>query len=353
MQELLSGDEYDLDDGEEKGKRKSRIIQIDEDCEDKIIVIPRKKKEEETVVKKGKILHRPVDESDDEVVQIVPETEPKIKIIENITITPTEEEEVKEIVEEEETAKRRSNSKRKSSISILENIKVEDLKEADIGERISDIVEKFVHNKSTGEICMNLSLELAEPLSDDCEIAESKALPKERKRKSDESVEKSPAIKKRKSNEIESQNETKVKRRSMSESRDEIIPNSELLKERRLSRSVEKLPIKKKSKKKKKVVDDLRVGTLNMFDQLINEEKRNRPVRQINPTKKLDDLSKWRIEKLDMKPSTSSITTEEKELFKRVDRKFHAKDFRNQMIYDSKRVKRVETKKLLSKKGAF
>lgn len=329
IDELLSGEEYDL------SSEKNDDLQLNnsKDC------------------KSGRIAQRPVDEMDEqEDVIIVNEEkkENKIKILENITLNPPNNE-----IQDASLMKRRSNHKRTSSISILENLKVEDLKETDIGERISDIVESFCNNKSKGEISMNLSLEYAENSSSS---EDNDSMRISRKRKSDESedyskkLESPPSKKSRKSIQQD-------KNRRHSVSFDETVNENKIdSTKRRLSKSAEKLPIVKKlkSKKDKKQMNDLKQQTFNIFDQLINEEKKNRPVRKIFPSRQLEQTNNtWRVEKVVVKPSTTSITKEERAVFSKMERKIHPKDFKNQMLYNKNRVARVDTKKLLDKKRAF
>ncbi|KAG5899986.1 hypothetical protein JTB14_034555 [Gonioctena quinquepunctata] len=94
--------------------------------------------------------------------------------------------------------------------------------------------------------------------------------------------------------------------------------------------------------------EDLRTHTFSLLNQLITDVK-NRPRRVVKPSTSEVDPSmdtSWVVEEDDIKPSTSTVTKEEIENFKLM-KKMHPKDFRNQMLYDSSRVKRVETKKLL------
>lgn len=121
---------------------------------------------------------------------------------------------------------------------------------------------------------------------------------------------------------------------------------------RRLSKSLSEIETEtKKSKRRKKNrkprhdspdVNDLKTGTLNLLEQLVTDVK-NRPKRIIKPSSSIPEGT-WNVSPVSsMKPSTSSATRP----------KPHPKDFKNQLLNDPSRARRIETKKLLKKKGLY
>ncbi|KAG5879352.1 hypothetical protein JTB14_030983 [Gonioctena quinquepunctata] len=340
--DLLSGDEYDL--GDEKTIRKSRIIPIDK-FEGDVIRLPKKEK---PVPPKKRSRIIPVssssgDESDDDSVEVV-----------------SQDSEAPEAVETFETPRNR-----KSSITIIENINVNDIKDVDLSQRIHHLVDSFCTTiPRQGDISMNLSLEYAgneRPTEMSSKELKSQT-PKSKVKRSSTSSKASPVV--------------PIKKPRLSVSLDDIenLDDSQdgTKKRKRLSKSNEELSMSTKSKKNKKKAkkekddggskkerlsyseEDLRTHTFSLLNQLITDVK-NRPRRVVKPsTSKVDPSmdTSWVVEEADVKPSTSTVTKEEIENFKLM-KKMHPKDFRNQMLYDPSRVKRVETKKLLKKKGAY
>ncbi|CAG9839888.1 unnamed protein product [Diabrotica balteata] len=360
--ELLPGDEYDLEN--EQNQKHSRIINVDDRDED-VIKIKRKIKPE---AKKRKSRIIKVDDSSEseEVVDLVSDQEG--------SVNPNSEESDQASPKAETT---QENGKPKTSIRIIENIDVKEIKDTSLSERINHLVGTFCTTiPQTGDLSMNLSLEYA-----------SKASPEGKKRRS----------KKRKSKDFQrrsiSEEETvptktpklveevflpeSVKnvptRPRLSLSMTEDAPSmSEKSLKRRLSKSMDdvekevKKHKKKKSKKSRQKAESHKKSSLNtgrdidldglsfgLLHQLLTDVK-NRPRRMIKPsTSRRDNLDNaWIVELgVDAKPSTSEVSKKETDEFKK--QKIHPKDFRNQMLYNSSRVKRIETKQLLKKRVYF
>ncbi|KAL1512728.1 hypothetical protein ABEB36_002269 [Hypothenemus hampei] len=359
--ELLSGDEYDLD--QEKKEKTSRIINTDNLSDEDLILIP--KKEKPVSAKKSRII-RPSDDSSDEE-----ETEPvsgenkttqktitdltrddSVQIIETL-VTENSKPDISnstEILNESHNSSEKRQ--RKSSLTIQENIKIVGNTNPKLSERINSLVESFCSTMTKGEISMNLSLEFQdsdkkESTNDSIQILSDIKLCPPISDKNDED-----------SNKIESNvtepRKIKNMKRRLSKS------TSEVYKEQTLAK-------KRKTKKKKKTksntasedeeallhsAEDLKAATLNIMDQLVTDV-RNRPKRLIKPSRPDNANTSWVVTEIpNPKPSKSSASHEEKiPLANRL--KFHPKDFKNRTLMDNNRVKRTETKKLLQKKGVF
>nr|CAH7743877.1 unnamed protein product [Callosobruchus chinensis] len=257
-------------------KRRSRIIDVDN--EDTDLIIPKKEK-------RGKRSSRGTSDAEDAVVP-VEETYESSK--------PT-------VQSQPET------SARKSSITILENVNVKDIKDPCMSERIHSLMESFTTNIKEGDIAMNLSLEY----TNDSVLGK-----KAKKRKSDSSEAEEAGSKKTKIN-VQDSNTAVTS---------------------------------KKSKKKPKITssEDLKTKTFSLMNQLITDVK-NRPKRSIKPSLNME--SSWAVEKVKAKPSVSMIGKKEIEEFKA--KKVHPKDLRQKLLYNSGRVNRIDTKTLLKKRAGI
>ncbi|VEN45290.1 unnamed protein product [Callosobruchus maculatus] len=268
--------------GKSKGsKKRSRII-IDIDKEDTDVIIPKKEKRNSRIIPHDSSEEENKFEADDAVVpdeETYDNTEPSVHL-------------------------RPEASARRSSITILENVNVKDIKDPGMSERIHSLMESFTTHIKEGDIAMNLSLEYSND-----SIVEKKA----KKRKSD-----SPkaGAKKSKIN-VEEHNTAKTS---------------------------------KKSKKKRRIdsSEDLKTKTFSLMNQLITDVK-NRPKRSIKPSLNME--SSWAVEKVKAKPSVSMIGKKEIEEYQA--KKVHPKDLRQKLLYNSGRVNRVDTKTLLKKRAGI
>ncbi|CAH1169548.1 unnamed protein product [Phaedon cochleariae] len=362
--ELLPGEEYDLEDTKHK-KRKSRIINV-ENIESDVITIERKEK---PVKPKRKSRIISVSSSSEEDIEVDPTAEsPTIETKEDIVPSTSQ------LMSDQGSSRRRSSS----SITIIENINVQDIKDTALSERIHSLVDNFCTTiPKKGDISMNLSLEYARKSSSEDSLCSEKPEIKSTivAQKSPKVVQKAPKAEetggkrrsvKRTSSSYEEESPSKKGR--LSTSLEDLNDDTQKhTPKRRLSQSLEELETKKRKKKTKKAKKakeeapskrrrsssegDLQTQTFSLMNQLITDV-RNRPKRVIKPTTSKPDASEsWVIDVADMKPSTSIVTRREMENFKK--NKRHPKDFRNEMLYDSSRVKRMDTKTLLKKKGAY
>ncbi|XP_050515490.1 myb-like protein X [Diabrotica virgifera virgifera] len=361
--ELLSGDEFDL--GNEQTKKKSRIINVD-DRDEEVIKIKRKIKPE-PIKRKSRIIKMEDSSDDEEVVDLVSDQEG--------SVNPTSEESdqaspKKDTIQE--------TVKPKSSIRIIENVDVREIRDTTLSERINQLVDTFCTTiPQTGDVSMNLSLEYAGKASPEEKKKRSKRRKsKDFQRKSiseEENLPKTPKLAEEVSLAESLKNVPTKPRLSLSMTEDDPSTSEQSLK-RRLSKSMDdvekeiKKRKKKKSKKsrqkaesyKKSSADSNSVKDINLDELsfgLINgllTDVKNRPRRMIKPStsKRFDLDNNWTVELgVDAKPSTSEISKKETEEFKKP--KIHPKDFRTQMLYSSSRVKRIETKQLLKKRAYF
>ncbi|XP_057657327.1 MATH and LRR domain-containing protein PFE0570w-like [Diorhabda carinulata] len=402
--ELLPGDEYDLDDSETK--KKSRIINI-EDSNDDVIKINRKPKPEPKK-RKTRIIKMESSSESEEVVDITSNNENKSDTLKRLSIDKDR------------------KSSRKSSITIIEDIKVNEIKDAVLSNRINQLVDTFCTTiPKKGGVSMNLSLEyaghsspetpqkskklkfhknraemkesrLSVSLNENMEesknthmnnlsldkIASEKPKKKSRgkKRKSSDEEQIVPCKElrlttspKEKVNEEQLQNESSI---DAKETPSDQLKTTKKIKGKKRKSTTEIQTVspnenenvnmeakKKKSKKNHKPNktedkitpctnnSDLQSKTFSLLNQLVTDVK-NRSRRMMRPSTIQDTDENWCVENnVKVKPSTSTVTEKEKETFKK--QKFHPKDFRNQMLYNSNRVNRVETKKILQKKGVY
>ncbi|CAH2007487.1 unnamed protein product [Acanthoscelides obtectus] len=288
-EKLLPGHEFDLEiDCSTRKKRKSRIINVDNEDTDVIImsekgksVKPRKASSQETSNESSSS-----ESKSDTEDAIVPQDKSAEKA-------------------EPATQAKSETPFRRSSITILENVNVKDIKDPGMSERIHSLMESFTTNLKEGDISMNLSLEY---INDG--ISESKL----KKRKSESSE--------------EGESDTKKAKVELDEGNVVAVSS-------------------KKSKKKKhktSVTDDLKTKTFSLMSQLITDVK-NRPKRLVKPSTTME--SSWTVENAKAKPSVSMITKKDIEEFKA--KKAHPKDLRQKLLYDSGRVKRVDAKTLLKR----
>ncbi|XP_072395803.1 uncharacterized protein [Diabrotica undecimpunctata] len=360
--ELLPGDEYDL--ANEENKKQSRIINVDDRDED-IIKIKRKIKPE-AKKRKSRIIKVEDSSESEEVVDLISDQEG--------SVNPNSEESDQASPKTETT---QGTGKPKTSIRIIENIDVKEIKDTSLSERINQLVGSFCTTiPQTGDISMNLSLEYASKASPDGKKRRSKKRKSKDFQRRSISEEETVSTKTPKLDEevflSESVKNVPTKPR-LSVSMTEDAPSmSEKSLKRRLSKSMDdiekevKKHKKKKSKKSRQKAESHKKSSLNsgrdidldglsfgLLQQLLTDVK-NRPRRMIKPsTSRRDNLDNaWIVELgVDAKPSTSEVSKKETDEFKK--QKIHPKDFRNQMLYNSSRVKRIETKQLLKKRVYF
>nr|CAI5832112.1 unnamed protein product [Callosobruchus analis] len=371
--DLLPGYEFDLEDvDEDKGtKRKSRIINIDNEDRD-VIVMPKKERSQTNKDKKRKSRIINVDNEDTDVI-IVPkkeqsrtsrkasspptednilpdyETSPESvgknkgdKRSQSIDVDNEDEDAIipkkgrrrrrltphdsssqedksdaeDDAVRGEETYENTDStaysqseaSARRSSITILENVNVKDIKDPSMSERIHSLMESFTTHIKEGDIAMNLSLEYT----------------------NDKNVEKK--AKKRKSDSSET-DEAGAKKTKINAQDDNVEATSK----------------KSKKKLKRDSAEDLKTKTSSLMNQLITDVK-NRPKRSIKPSLNME--SSWAVEKVKAaKPSVSMIGKKEIEEYQA--KKVHPKDLRQKLLYNSGRINRIDTKTLLKKRGGI
>ncbi|XP_017779611.1 PREDICTED: titin homolog [Nicrophorus vespilloides] len=419
--ELLSGNEYDISDVDKKDKKKSkkkrsRILSISEsDNED----AEKTKSSEEVVdiqetknVRKSKSPMKAVNQ---------------IEVLSNITICQADEEELSdenvgveeekqeskvivsdennEIEESEKISdsfikdKSRRKSKKRTSISLQENLKLSELTDETINEKIAKAVDFFCSSikDSSGNVSLNVSLDYANNSSDD----ESKPSPPKKKKISiGSTVASKPKVVENKA-EIslnESKTEKKLKRKSLtvepeipdSDNNDKLQSKNSPNKNKR--RSTEKTKIKnnienianeeepnaadeappKKKKKAKKnakdspVLDNIPTQHIEYLpESLITELAKNTKVslRENSPINKNKTLKKkkiriaptmigsddWDIESMTrIKPSKSSIKPPVKMQLQKQQDDLPVNDFRNRKIISSSR--REDFKKILKTK---
>ncbi|XP_060516635.1 uncharacterized protein LOC132696057 [Cylas formicarius] len=257
----------------------------------------------------------------------------RIIMVSNSSDEDTHEEQVFKVENQNEelpNLKNVSTSKRRS-LSIQESLVLDGSNEQ-LTERINTLVDTFCTSIGKGEISLNLSLEY-------------------------ETMTGNSAGEK---NEKTSREVHKTRKASLS--LDEIDQlESPVKKKRRLSRSLEILgegvprhKVKKSKKTRRKHEserEDLRAG-FNIINHLVSDVKK-RPRRTIRPTvANTDANSSWVATKAtNVKPSTSLVSKKTK--LEMTSLKFHPKDFKNKILADDNRVKRVETKTLLKSRGIF
>lgn len=333
--ELLSGEEYDLgiDKSEKpndksKKPKKSRIINVENNESD--IILVNKKKEPVHSKKRSRIVV--ISSSSDEESSNKKFDDKSDNKIENVSLDILEKSQSNST---ESVNKPRKETTRKSSITILENVNINDIKDSALSERISGLVNSFCTQIKKGDISMNLSLQYeGENSSEDCKekSLSLKEYPNKRRSESDD-------------------NTSPIKKMKMGSSLENIRVSKQNLK-RRLSKSVENISINKKhNHKRRKIQTHCSSDSFSLFDGLVTDVK-NRPKRTIKPSStEITMNGTWIVDVADVKPSTSIVTKRELEVFKQ--KKIHPKDFRHQMLYDSSRVKREDSKAMLRKRGAY
>lgn len=263
---------------------------------------------------------------------------------------------------------------RRSSLSIHENIVVDGIKDLTVSKRINTLVETFCSTVKKGEIALNLSLEyedLPESSAKETDMAENIHILS--------NVRYCPRVdpnfdqKDNSSNDAESEKELNISdepvqdlrqvlnkknlKRRLSKSLSEVYEEQKDAKRRKKHKKVkqatsEEKIFEKSGKQKRSLRPDLseKLGSFSLMNQLITDVK-NRPRRAIKPTKADSEAyNSWTTTKiLNLKPSTTPVTKEE--IIKPTP-KLHPKDFKNMLLSDPKRVKRIETKTLLKKRGA-
>ncbi|KAF7278562.1 hypothetical protein GWI33_008184 [Rhynchophorus ferrugineus] len=469
--ELLSGEEYDLG-NEKKPKKKSRIINSDDLPDDEIIKIQKNKKEKPQ--KKSRIFKYSLSSDDDELedfrskvlkdetnIDECAENNGAIEVEDLSQIQELQQSDNKKHVDVKQTGESdnkkdsetsinepstqaplvkrdRQKGRRKSSLSIQENIVISGSGDPNISKRIHSLVDSFCSSVSKGEIALNISLEFEDnsksPPHTSLAITEDKVEKqvKEEERRSpcrsdkkssndfvdgkteeghgdspsedsnqilDEgesigSTEEQKADSEYENDsfscdeeEVSSGNtlsdasyvsqdtqklnvsidtvneitdlrevlERKANKRRMSRSMDDISKNIESSKKTKTStKSVPKIELNKKQKKKKggsKTIKDPCTSSFGLINQLISDVK-NRPKRIVKPSQREEGVSSsWVTSKVkDLKPSTSPVSKKERIKIKP---NVHPKDFKNQMLSSSSRVKRINTTTLLKKKGVF
>lgn len=393
-EQLLSGEEYDLS-NEKTKKKKSRIIQLDNS--DNEIEIQKKDKAPPVAKKRTRIITlSDSSESDEneieielnkdvqseEVTEISEETNENQEIVcieektdEEVFIMETKpsrgnlEESPNVSTAESPTFEQRSERKRLSSITFHENINVKEIKGSPLSERISNLVDSFCTTMRKGEISMNLSIECT--TKDDDSEDETKRNKSTKKRtlsrsaadedntsSEQEDIEEEASYKppKRLSVSMDSGTliETKKrakKKRKLSKSMDNLDQTEIKSKKKKMGKRKKKNLQKKAMKNPKKRTfseDDLRMQSFGLISQLITDIK-NRPRRTVRPSTNMNNS--WFTEVVNVKPSTTAFDKEEKAAYKAG--KVHPKDFRSQMLNDPSRVRRVDTKTLLKKKGVY
>ncbi|XP_050295159.1 protein slender lobes-like [Anthonomus grandis grandis] len=405
VEELLSGDEYDLG-NEKKLKKKSRIIDPDNLTEEHdVLSVP--KKEKVKPKKKSRIIKVSDSSSDeeeglaeaqseqcDEVIvldddDIVKEKNKAIemnsvivledsKVPDNSELDPnTSSQGLKdsfsetktEIPQEPDDAESSlaqnvslaaltsslQKRNRRSSLSIQENIMLDGNKVPMITKRINSLVESFCSNVSKGEVSLNLSLEFEDTKqsADKTEpvhiVSDIKITPGIRI-EANKTTERNQQAVELDDNEKEIKDlreviEKKRLKRRLSRSLSELFKEEKKAKRRKKSKRSSSAGAKNKTEKQTRpdVSEVSNVGSFSLMNQLITDVK-NRPKRVPKPSTDTFETS-WMVTPVENpKPSTKTITKKEK-------LKVHPKDFKNQLLSDPQRVRRVETKILLKKKG--
>ncbi|XP_018571968.1 titin-like [Anoplophora glabripennis] len=399
---LLSGEEYALN--SEKTKKKSRIIQLD-NCDDDIIKIQKKEKTKPTKKKRSRIisitessesdageveLHNDNDSEEmvktveetseiEEVVCVEEKTDDEVFIVETKPTAISQEESPDVSPTESPVFEQRTEKKRLSSITIQENINVKEIKDSPLSERVSNLIDSFCTKMRKGEISMNLSIECCAKDESEHEIQQTRNAKKRRLLRSSSNVEINQSVDKEdnvnfeedSSEEIFYMKTTPPKRLSVSMDNSTLAEaKKKARKKRRLSKSMDhldqigtkskKIETNKKKKKRKNVEKkslrspkrdnplehELRVRSLGLINQLITDIK-NRPRRIVRPSTNMNNS--WITEVAYVKPSTTAFDKEEKAAYKAG--KVHPKDFRSQVLNDPSRIRRIDTKALLKKKG--
>lgn len=434
--ELLSGDEYDLD-IEKKTKKGSRIIDPETlDVNNGIVTVPKKNTSPKAKPKRCRIITIENSSSEDEQenkevtvlsdanvsrglqnektsdsVIVIDDSEDPVSVTKNTSLK-TEIKQNVSLVEEPPTTRKSlkpeesketwqnvsllqnislnaltasaQKHNRKTSLTLQENIQVDNLRDPVVSQRINSLVQSFCSTIKKGEISLNLSLEYEdsqEPspkeseekteavhiLSDVTLVTEETA--QEVKNPtvsvvSDTLEDESNIMNTEENNEVEVDNvnlevedevfetETVPNATDINNTSEEEVRTKRKKLKRRLSKSLSEIETEtKKSKRRKKNrkhrgdssdVNDLKTGTLNLLEQLVTDVK-NRPKRIIKPSSPIPEGT-WNISPVSsVKPSTCSATRP----------KPHPKDFKNQLLNDPSRAKRIETKKLLKKKGIY
>ncbi|CAG9860556.1 unnamed protein product [Phyllotreta striolata] len=341
--ELLSGEEYDLGNSP-KEKKKSRIINVDDRDED-IIVFEKTPKQQQTKKKSRIIAYSGNSSSDDE-----------------------------EPPKSEESSSKKSTPNR--SITVLENVNVKDIKDVEIIETVGNIIKNLSTTLPNQEVTKTeeITNEESEIQEEDMNIEESD---------SKESIEESDIVAvdaNSSANQEVSSKRAKRKRSgslaapSRQSTEPDEVPSKGVKRKRsigeikpaklpRLSdEQSEKKSTKSKRNKNKKVAETATVSKKNkksksspglkhsfgLMSQLLTDVK-NRPKRLIKPSKSAVPEG-WKVEDVqrNIKPSKSIVYS--KEIAKKA---YHARDFRSQMLNDSSRIKRVSSKVMLRKKGAY
>ncbi|XP_066154674.1 uro-adherence factor A-like [Euwallacea fornicatus] len=244
-----------------------------------------------------------------------------------------------------------SNQKRnrKTSLSLQENIVFDGIKDPMLSQRISTLVESFCSTVTKGEVSLNLSLEYEGIPSQDKEKQKTAPV------KVLSSVKICPASDPEK-DPLEESKEISIPEENLSRSLDAESGKRRKKLKRRLSKSLSELCeeetlSKRRRKNSSKASPNMKPAeSYNLITQLVTDVK-NRPKRTIKPSLLSNVDSSWiSSEVVHMKPSTTAASREEMFNFKV---KLHPKDFKNKLLSDPTRVKRIETKALLKKKGAF
>lgn len=263
---------------------------------------------------------------------------------------------------------------RRSSLSIHENIVVDGIKDLTVSKRINTLVETFCSTVKKGEIALNLSLEyedLPESSAKETDMAENihilsnvRYCPRSDPNSDQEDNSSKDAESEKELNISDEPvqdlrqvlNKKKLKRR-LSKSLSEVYEEQKKAKRRKKHKKVkqatsEEKIFEKSGKQKRRLRPDLseKLGSFSLMNQLITDVK-NRPRRALKPSKiDSEAYNSWTTTKiLNLKPSTTPVTKEE--IIKPTP-KLHPKDFKNMLLSDPKRVKRIETKTLLKKRGA-
>ncbi|XP_066257102.1 serine-rich adhesin for platelets-like [Euwallacea similis] len=383
--ELLSGDEYDLENEKKQKKertivntleekdniakitkkklpiKKSRIIRprdsSSEDEEDKALIIEAESSESEKsiiVLEDSPIEQATAVEMDNQRDSTFDNShEPESLNTEETTRSDSQEIKVDTSIIQNTSTNALNNSiqkrNRKNSLSLQENIVFDGIKDPMISQRISTLVESFCSTVTKGEVSLNLSLEYEDTLSQD----------KERQKTAPVKVLSSVKICPASSPErdpLEDPKDISTSEENLSRSLDGESGKRRKKLKRRLSKSLSELyeeetKSKRRRKNSSKAPPNLKPAeSYNLMTQLITDVK-NRPKRTIKPSLLSNVDSSWiSSEVIHMKPSTTAASREEMFNFKA---KLHPKDFKNKLLSDPTRVKRIHTKALLKKKGAF
>ncbi|CAG9762096.1 unnamed protein product [Ceutorhynchus assimilis] len=415
--ELLSGEEFDLDIEEEMTNKKSRIMNNEQFGDEEVIKMPQKTEKPKRILTRiitvsssseEEIADEPIKEdiqdsedneheSSNRICEIQEsksndnvnkETSVNVDFDINESIISTGENNNSKVDELRHSLNVLNQSRhRKSSLTIQENIFVDGAKDPRLTQRINSLVESFCSNVKKGEVSLNLSLEFEntgeeEDTAKNINILNNVTI--QQGTTDTEIIDHEDAGPSEVENIAEENiiNQPEITEPEIWENIEEIIPSdhSEIIDElnktteqvdlrevinrklkRRLSKSLSEVyEENKKAKKRKKnngkakpkpdLTEYLGATSFGLMNQLITDVK-NRPRRKIKPSTSAVANEAWTSTVvLNLKPSTSVLKEEKKPVPKP---KLHPKDFKNQMLTDPIRVRRVETKTLLKKKGAF